>query len=1442
QDGTWDRVSFAFIRPKIGGKSTELLVSNHNPTSRKRGWKCGEVTLEFSPKYSNIEQRAIDDFISSIDSIFSDGLLEVLQAIYSPYPVIISGDPGEGKSVRMKQIASAMSTDPTITQVPLFIKAKDLVRHLGEWANPTRWNELNFDEQAVILGKSFCNSNQDTLEMAGISEKEVTQSILDIYKNSPDSADAGLVLLIDAIDEIDDKRKIDYLLDWVIDFKDWFGGGFARTILSTRPSEQARIETKFNTRNAVKMNFEDAALAKTFPQALVKAWSVPDSVAEEIEELFQQQDVLKNIDRPLLIGWLCRFVHDELELGDLTKSYGFYEKILDLSTEYTRFEQERGVDKFSPVERESIQRMRNCVAFLDLIGTLWENDTEFLGLNSHESRMKCLSLRKHQNMFPGLKSMTDDVAHQLFFEDMSLLYVTGGGGLGWTHEFLREYAAALFWTELTSSKHKTLTNFITKNAVLFGDDVNLNSVLEQHVFPYRRYFKQAVNEIQPSSNPTKADESGGTERSKVVQLNKSEYKLRQIRNQIAHGRDVHPEEFAEMLTENFSDDIRINDVNSESFKVILNYFYEQDVNWVLGRTGNQNDDTSKTYLELITGGVIPTLAEKLLTEDERNQIFNNLFRDSIFEKKEFDFEKIKAYTFEKFINSSKKYDLTQYQKILTLDFQQKDIILDDRNLNLDIATLNKLQDYIDSYTNNDAPKALFRKFYEAARPDVGGRKEKALRKLLDIEQENGDEEAEQDILEQLFKILWKEKRHAESKNICEEILAREDLGDTHLKAYCLTILAALEKRSGAYEQSEKYIRKAMEIEKKIGLRDNEAGSLMFLAKLAHQRGMPDKASFFLGESELILNELVEGDQKARSLYLLGNTHIETESYDEAERVYGQCLQINRNLSNHNHVAACLNGLGLAAFYKDDHTNALDYYAQSLRLNQEIGNQLEEVVMLRRIGNIHRLDGNVMHARDNLTKAIDLALELNYDEETARIYKLLGHLDRNEERYLYSEDNYEESFSLYKKLGDDNEISLVAYHLGQVKYRLKKYKESEKFLQISYDLDKAHGALEWQNASAVALAKAMRMQKRYEGAETLLQECIDAHISDGLEKHTFVNLILQMGHTLRLQRKFGEAESQYQNALQIGIEMAKQSDLEKESDDVLSDAYYYLGWVNQNLGNLAEARDLLGKGLIISKKNEWEGVEWACQNRLGSVERALGEFSQAETHYKRCLEIDREEGDLDSQVIICTRLGLVADEIGNHFKSENWYREAYTISLSTEDLKYQSITLCRIGEAQNLRGDYAEAEVTLEKCIEVDQQRKDEKAQRSIAITFEGLGQAKLGLGKYAEAREMYQKSLEIAELLNDDVLLSSLHNRLGKLEEAEKNVTKALHHMQLSKLHFDTINQPLWDRASQYSQRTIQRLKEEHHVLVFDEETQTVIERTDLRDDPTDEKHHRNEP
>ena len=93
--------------------------------------------------------------------------------------------------MRMKQIAASMSTNPAVTKYR-FSSRQRLVRHLGEWANPTRWNELNFEEQAVILGKSFLQQHQDTLEMMGIPEEEVIQSILDIHRNSPDDADAGL--------------------------------------------------------------------------------------------------------------------------------------------------------------------------------------------------------------------------------------------------------------------------------------------------------------------------------------------------------------------------------------------------------------------------------------------------------------------------------------------------------------------------------------------------------------------------------------------------------------------------------------------------------------------------------------------------------------------------------------------------------------------------------------------------------------------------------------------------------------------------------------------------------------------------------------------------------------------------------------------------------------------------------------------------------------------------------------------------------------------------------------------------------------------------------------------------------------------------------------------------------------------------------------------------
>ena len=91
----------------------------------------------------------------------------------------------------------------------------------------------------------------------------------------------------------------------------------------------------------------------------------------------------------------------------------------------------------------------------------------------------------------------------------------------------------------------------------------------------------------------------------------------QLEIKLSHGQEVHPSEYAELLEdESFVDNIEVNDRNKENFIIFAEYFFQQDINWLFGLGSDSKTKFVKTYLELITGGVISKLAEKLLNEEE----------------------------------------------------------------------------------------------------------------------------------------------------------------------------------------------------------------------------------------------------------------------------------------------------------------------------------------------------------------------------------------------------------------------------------------------------------------------------------------------------------------------------------------------------------------------------------------------------------------------------------------------------------------------------------------------------------------------------------------------------------------------------------------------------------------------------------------------------------
>ena len=144
----------------------------------------------------------------------------------------------------------------------------------------------------------------------------VLENLLEINSNIPDDDDCGLVLVVDAIDEIVELESIRLLLQWLDDFSDRYGAGHSRCVISTRPSHEEYVGEIFPSVNKFNMYFETSTLRNQFPQKLVSEWRVNDIVSEKVTEWIQDVDVFEHINKPLLIGWLCRFVKDGKEIGD----------------------------------------------------------------------------------------------------------------------------------------------------------------------------------------------------------------------------------------------------------------------------------------------------------------------------------------------------------------------------------------------------------------------------------------------------------------------------------------------------------------------------------------------------------------------------------------------------------------------------------------------------------------------------------------------------------------------------------------------------------------------------------------------------------------------------------------------------------------------------------------------------------------------------------------------------------------------------------------------------------------------------------------------------------------------------------------------------------------------------------------------------------------------
>ena len=120
--------------------------------------------------------------------------------------------------------------------------------------------------------------------------------------------------------------------------------------------------------------------------------------------------------------------------------------------------------------------------------------------------------------------------------------------------------------------------------------------------------------------------------------------------------------------------------------MVTSYFCDQNIDWL---TRVDYEDAYKNYVELITGGIIPELAQRLLSVEERIEFFDPLFSNSSKTSAKagdsFDKEQLQTLFFMKFINTygrNQQIGLKKYSEFFKAKIDMKADFMQTRNLQL----------------------------------------------------------------------------------------------------------------------------------------------------------------------------------------------------------------------------------------------------------------------------------------------------------------------------------------------------------------------------------------------------------------------------------------------------------------------------------------------------------------------------------------------------------------------------------------------------------------------------------------------------------------------------------------------------------------------------------------------------------------------------------------
>lgn len=277
--------------------------------------------------------------------------------------------------------------------------------------------------------------------------------------------------------------------------------------------------------------------------------------------------------------------------------------------------------------------------------------------------------------------------------------------------------------------------------------------------------------------------------------------------------------------------------------------------------------------------------------------------------------------------------------------------------------------------------------------------------------------------------------------------------DDYGVANAASLLGALERRAGKYEQAIAHLKDATERYQRLvrgGLKLSYqiADSLAETGRVYKDMGENATAISLFRQAFFVASWLPQRDLVAGILNSIGVLYLEQEDYEQAETHLQQALRSYQRSVNPTEAVNVLLNLGVTAQRQHNFSVASDYFQQALQQATRVNNQEVMIAAGEGLGVIQREQGNYAAAMQTLEQSLSFAKAVNNKLREAELLWRIAEVHLAQGAFTQAVELASQAHQIARKQRLPKLSYLTAVTLGEAYLRLNKISQASAILDAA----------------------------------------------------------------------------------------------------------------------------------------------------------------------------------------------------------------------------------------------------------------------------------------------------------------------------------------------------------------------------------------------------------